>query len=673
MFSGDPSMTNRFCRLAVLGFVGALIAGLLTTSGAGAYSIRGIYPTSNTIAVYNNTGSTYAKTYVYVKCIARSTCYGSAAYARAGEAPRGHALWTSYSVAAGTGKYIIVKIRADQFDRVNAVDDGKVPGLEGSSLISGQIPGRLLFRETSPYKQELPKNVMLEQRQERRELKGTIDGPGDTSLNDLSVTLWKKGYRYRDRALSSGVTNFTFGNVALGYNNAPISDYRISVSATVGGQRREWFWRGPSGGGSSTGGSTDLRGASPVRVGKGGPTYDVPFNYGTISGNVSNAGGTNVKITVAGAPAVMPSTVALRRDLDVPYCAEIFGSTTTTGSYSVNFVPRGTDNKYLVKADALSGSAMTVWNNTWGSCLHARNYRYARDAGSATDLSRSNLISLGGSSATAPPTTLRNPTSGFSGNIDWNFSPGYYDRYVYVREYIPGMPVLNSPVVGTTVATSNGVYSLAGLPPGKYWLDIGRPVGVSGWYKSRYSNNATYLSSEADRQTEIWKSFSRLSSLPGTSTSGLEGIAVDHGASYAPGKQNSSPGSGYAGWMYRDFAAKYGQGYVKAITIAEGAISPVSPYISKGATITGHISREGGKTNKEMMVSVYSSLGSLVMRSAISNGSGNFKITGIAPGNYNVVVNSDSWRGLGRTFTGPHTKRVSGSGFYSVGTLYAKF
>lgn len=689
-------MTSRFTRLSVLGFAGVLIASLLSASASQAYSVRGIYPSSPIIAVYNNTGADYAKTYVYVKCIAKSTCSGSAAYQTAGLAPMGHALWSSYSVPAGTGRYIIVKINKDQFNRVGTAYDGKVPNRDTVPAIgaapgeTAQISGRLLFREARPYKQELPNNVKLEQREERRAVTGSIDGPGASTLkasNELKVTLWKvKGLQSQRVAVRSGSEltqesssklTFEFGSAGLNYNNAPaVTEYRVSVSAKIDGERREWFWRGPSAGGTTTGGSTDLRGSSPVRISKSPKPYDpvafdIPVRFGTITGGQSGAG--SVAYTLAGAPAVMPSDLPGRRDLDVPYCAEVFGHLTTSGDYTFPFVPRGPDNAYLVRANPTTG--MTVWNNTWGSCLHARNYRYARDAGAATDLSRANLITFGGATTkTGPSINVRPVTSGFTGDIDYNFSPGYYDRYVYVREYIPGVPILNSPIINSVAANSSGGYTLSGLPQGKYWLDIGRPVGVSDWFKSRYSNNASHFTSESDRETEIWKSFSRLSNLPGSSTSGLEAIAVKHGASYAAGKQNSSPGSGYAGWMYRDYTpTKYGQGYYTAITIPEGGLTAANPNVNKGATITGHISRQGGRTNKEMMVSAYSIDNVRVMRSAVSDGSGNFRITGLAPGKYNIQVNTDSWRGLGRTFTGAHTKSVSGSGFYSVGTLYAKF
>ena len=62
-----------------------------------------------------------------------------------------------------------------------------------------------------------------------------------------------------------------------------------------------------------------------------------------------------------------------------------------------------------------------------------------------------------------------------------------------------------------------------------------------------------------------------------------------------------------------------------------------------------------------------------MQRSAYANSGGYFTIHGLATGNYAVVVNGDSWRGLGRTFSGTHYKYVNAGGNYSVGTLTAKF
>src|SRR5690606_18725442 len=88
----------------------------------------------------------------------------------------------------------------------------------------------------------------------------------------------------------------------------------------------------------------------------------------------------------------------------------------------------------------------------------------------------------------------------------------------------------------------------------------------------------SHLNSGSDRQTEIWKSFGRLSQLSGKYytpepgekpyVDGYQGHAYRNGARYQNGggiyygnqAQNGSPGSGYAGWMYRDVCVTEGAG-----------------------------------------------------------------------------------------------------------------
>jgi hypothetical protein len=92
----------------------------------------------------------------------------------------------------------------------------------------------------------------------------------------------------------------------------------------------------------------------------------------------------------------------------------------------------------------------------------------------------------------------------------------------------------------------------------------------------------------------------------------------------------------------------------------------------KGAVVKGHVSRTGGRTNKEILVRLSSSRQTLVLRTDITDGGGNFYIAGVATGTYTVSVNSDSWRGIGRTFTGHHTIHVTAGHGYNLGTLHFK-
>jgi hypothetical protein len=121
--------------------------------------------------------------------------------------------------------------------------------------------------------------------------------------------------------------------------------------------------------------------------------------------------------------------------------------------------------------------------------------------------------------------------------------------------------------------------------------------------------------------------------------------------------------------MYRDVCLANSSGMYRLVSSMSGTPALAEATLKKGATISGHVSRAGGKSNKEMLVSAYSTGGVLVMRSAYTNSRGDFKIRGLASGNYRILVNGDSWRGIGRNFTGAHTKRVSAGNAYSVGTL----
>ena len=190
-----------------------------------------------------------------------------------------------------------------------------------------------------------------------------------------------------------------------------------------------------------------------------------------------------------------------------------------------------------------------------------------------------------------------------------------------------------------------------------------------GWFKSRYANNSNYLEGE-DRGNEKWKSFTRLHQL----NSYYERLARAHGAD---GSQNASPGSGYKGWMYRDHCAQIHAEHtsspreVRGPAASQGAT--INYTLNKGAWVSGRVSREDGKSNKEMLVIAYRKDNKFVTRTAITDGSGRFKMTGLASGSWSIMVNSDSWRGIGRSFSGIHTKTVTAGHGYSIGSLYAKF
>jgi hypothetical protein len=282
--------------------------------------------------------------------------------------------------------------------------------------------------------------------------------------------------------------------------------------------------------------------------------------------------------------------------------------------------------------------------------------------------SRTNLIALASSNYTrniTAPATYKstNVKARYSG-----FSPTVFDEYVRIRERVPGLQVLDTPIVAEGGTGSDHVKTF-NLPYGQYYVEVGRRTGCSTWYPSRYANNKAYFNG-ADRGAESWKSFSTLSSLPGNSTSGLEAVAIRYGATYA--KQGKRP-RGYAGWMYRDYCKSLGAGTINSLTVSSSsATTKLTSVDTKGAIVKGHVTRTGGRTNKEMMVRLSSSGGTLVLRTDYTDGGGNFYVAGLASGKYTISVNSDSWRGIGRTFTGKHTITVKRGHVYSAGTLRFK-
>ncbi len=146
-------------------------------------------------------------------------------------------------------------------------------------------------------------------------------------------------------------------------------------------------------------------------------------------------------------------------------------------------------------------------------------------------------------------------------------------------------------------------------------------------------------------------------------------MAIAFGATYA--KQGKS--SGKAGWMYRGYCKAYGEGTVNSLTVSPtSASSKTTSTNDKGAIVRGHVSRTGGRTNKEMMVRLSNSGGTIVLRTDFTDSSGNFYIAGLASGKYTISVNSDSWRGIGRTFSGKHSITVKRGHTYSAGTLKFK-
>ncbi|GAA3530636.1 hypothetical protein GCM10022234_29840 [Aeromicrobium panaciterrae] len=614
------------------------------------------------------------RTAVPVKCTATATCTGVVRWYN-GATVISTPLY--YSVAKGTTAYVWTKLNA---------------AYSGSYTIK--------FAETGPDTGSYTKTMTIEPRKYSTPVGGTISGPVG-GITDMKVSRWGFKYgvitRLDSKAIAfNGSTPYSF-DVPLGTNNTATIDYRFSISAKVNGVTREWYWRGSPTGTTYSATKTQHH-ASPVKDVNG--HYN--FTFGTISGGVSGPGASTAKVRVIGTPAVMPTTQTGRKDLDEPYCGDEYG-TATGSSFSIPFIPVSTtssDPRYIVGVIPDPDVAVPAWNDSkapdkYGSCLAARNY---------SDSSTSGLLSFGGGNTLTGVNTTLTTGETVHGVVTFRgFGDRFTDRKLDIRPYVPHGGILNLPIVKRSDVTGvvkvgsdrAGTYSIDKLPPGKYWVSAGRQQSCSFWYPSYYSNNLTYLSGEADRETEIWKSFSRLSYLSGKYYSpdasdnpvpgqiyvdGLEGIAYDHGARYQNGgglyygsqAQNGSPGGGYAGWMYRDVCVTEGAGAYKLIDTENPAING-NLLDLKGATISGKVDRDGSKTNKEMMVTAVSTQGILVQRSAYTSSSGSFTIRGLESGNYRIIVNTDSWRGLGRSHSGVQTKRVTRGGSYSVGTLYAHF
>jgi hypothetical protein len=452
----------------------------------------------------------------------------------------------------------------------------------------------------------------------------------------------------------NGDGTFDLGSFSLGRNNASTPSYRVSVSAHVDGTEREWFWRGDSSGaGGTTGGGKMVREAHAVAINKY-RDFQANFRYGTLSGDLDGTGAASAEVRVVAPPVSMPSATSDRRGLDVPYCANEFGAdTASSGHYSITFLPRSDngDKRYLVVVNP-TGSAeeATVGGSgqVYASCHAAKKYS---DSTSDDDLIS---YSSGSSSWSAGTVNIDGDNRAVSVDVDAGTSLASNDLWATVREYVPGTKILDRPILQAGKTNDSGFKSFSGLRPGKYWIEVGRRVGCSTWYPSIYHNNDAYLEG-SDRGNEAWKT--------------VDGKYPEYQTSYTYGYVAKTPPSGYVGWMYRDVCLANSSGMYQLVSSMSGTPPMAEATLKKGATISGHVTRAGGKSNKELLVSAYSTGGVLVMRSAYTNSKGDFKIRGLASGNYRILVNGDSWRGIGRAFDGTHTKKVTAGNAYSVGTL----
>lgn len=489
---------------------------------------------------------------------------------------------------------------------------------------------------------------------------GTVSGPGGAgNVGGVRVELISitnggntKVVKFADNIPDGGSYSFRVALNAKGKKNKSSKSYRLRISAgDVNGDARTWFWRG-SNGAPATGGRY-LRDASSVVATKY-RAFRADFRYTSISGSAPDG----ARLTVAAAPPTYRGGNTNRRELDIPGCGNIFETLTVTGgAYRVDFLPFDSgDKRYMVGA-RLGGDER--WNNSFGSCFDVQNYRYSRASMLALDAAGSNYPVVVGPSGNK--LTVVSAFKGFKATAQG-------DRWISVREVKPRATILDSPVVAEKHASTSGSTTFDDLPPGRYYVELGRRTGCSDWYASRFSNNNSYFKG-LDRGPERWKTFPYLGKLSGNANTGLEAIARRANPNPATDSAQGKRPRGAAGWMYRSHCKALGSGSVKSVDLSAGASSQLSLTSKKGAIVKGRVSRKPGRTNSEMMVTLSSSDGKRVLRTDLTDGKGNFFVAGLTPGRWKITVNADSWRGIGRTFKGRHFITVKAGRTYNAGRL----
>lgn len=457
-------------------------------------------------------------------------------------------------------------------------------------------------------------------------ISGTVTRRSGPTISDVEVQLWRVGTRERLVSVNritpanNGAYSFT---VPLGVNNSNTAAYRIQVMGKQDGNRRTWWWRGSNN--NALGGAAHSAQSTKVVVSRNASeqfTYVADFDYSSISGTVTKGGSpvSGREVTVYARPAAWPTTSAGLRELDVMSCVDIIGRTTTNGSghYNLGFVPVNSSNVYVVK------STNSWWNNDKGTCHAAVAHRNANHGGSTPG-----LVSVGTNAVTKNLTEDRHGTTitmsvtGYQGNS----TSAPVDQWTTIREYSTGRSILSSDVV------YQGTARTATLGAGEYWVETGRRQGCSAWYSSRFKDNNGYFNGE-DRGAEKWKA------------------------------QNYR--------MYREHCRAYSQGAYKWVSVSGAGAQTVELVNRYGSVVTGKVSGPTAKTKAEVLVRLVSTDGKTVYRTALTDGGGKFKVTGLAPGTYRVVVNADSWRGISRGFKGVSKVTVKANQTKSIGTLKFK-
>lgn len=602
-----------------------------------AQAATGLEVRSNVVAVERPDLTGHHPLYLYAVCKGSKTCSGKATLVQDGLVKT-----TSYSIKGGKSGYLKA-----YWNKAAAqpTELGKVDAFKRT------------FTWTPKGASKKSKSIWLEPRIYSRRIQGQVRGPASSRIKDLQVSSWVvSGLRSsRVRTVPVGSDGrFDVGSSALGRNNSDGAAYRLSVSAVVDGTEREWFWRGSTtGSGFADGGGGWIRDAAVVRVQKAGD-FQADFAYGTVEGRLTGTGSAGADVRVLTPPPSYPSRSSDRRGLDVPYCANEFGRVRTddAGRYSVTFVPRPDAVRYRYMVDfepagTLRGAVIVSDGNVVDSCQAA--IKYKRDM--------SDLLGFPTGSETLPVGDVSTSADQRSLTINGNTLKGgsVHDRWTTLREYSVGRKILESPIVAEGYANTSGNKTFAARP-GKYWVEVGRRTSCSAWYPSIYSNNYLYHKG-GERGSERWKT--------------VGGSVPEYSTSYRYGYVKRNPPKGYKGWMYRDVCKAVGAGKYVLITVGAGdrTVDVTNP---RGGTISGRVTRVGGKSNKEMLVTAYSTDGKKVLRSAYSSRSGGFVIRGLASGSYKIVVNADSWRGISRSFSGKKSVKAKAGKNVSAGALRFK-
>ena len=635
-------MTARTRRLGVAGVMVSLVASVLVQA-VPAQAAKTALSYSNRLVAVDSKGVASIK----VGCKTKGRCTGSVGVNGSKR------IATRYSIAGRSTKWITVKVSAT---------DPKNPQIDNGKTL-GRRSGNLLFNEFTPKKHSILVPVQLERRVKTQLIRGNVRGATNGSPTKVTVTLLPAskagttGQRAKTVTPNSSSDDFSFG-VSLGRNNAASRPYILRISGEVNGEKRTWYWRGFDG--VARGGGRYAAEANWIRA-RASSTYDAYVRYGAINGNVTNqTSGNDVAgagVVVVAPPVNFPSGTLSRRALDIQSCGNVLGTgkTNSNGDYTVGFLPQDkytTDRRYAVQV--VDGNASTVnrWNNKWSSCYQATSYLKSRSRLAALPKSGDN-----------PVTTINNQMRASSAKVKLDVNYAKYtrtvqDRFVTLREAIPGKAIRDVPITKSAYVSTHGNLTLSNVPSGTYWVEIARRTSCSAWYSSYFPDNKLYLKG-LERASERWKT--------------VAGKYPEYKKSYTMGYKAKTPPKGKKGWMYRDFCRSNSAGTYTKVSVVEGKTTTVKKSVRRGGTISGHITRSGGRSNKEIMVTAYSKKGGkLVQRSAITNGSGNFTIFGLASGTYSLAVNPDSWRGIDRSFNGRHSKKVRAGGNYSVGRLFLK-